>query len=420
MTTDLVAFEDYLTAALDRVAPLPATRVGTTPATGPHTAGLVTAESVSAVWDSPSFTNSAMDGFAIATSDLTDRADASGRATLPVSGDIAAGQSGDWRPGTAVRIMTGAPMPTGTDTVIPVEFTDHPLAYEPLPALVRLPADWPADRHVRHRGTDVAAGAELLPAGTKLDGAALAALAGAGVFSVAVRPRPRVAVIVTGDELLSLDDISIAGGRLGDGKILNSNSILVHETLRAFGVDVVFDATCSDDPNDLDTCLARAFTTGVDAVITTGGASVGAHDVARQVLTGFGVGFASVAIQPAKPQGFGIVDGVAVCALPGNPGAVHASLHVIVRPILAKLAGGSVPRPVRMAVTEGWSAKAGMRQFVPVVVDDGGIRPVIEGGVASHRVRSLARAVGLADVPPGVTDVARGDHLDVIFTRGPE
>lgn len=416
----LVAYEDYLESVLVQIDPLPIVRVGTAPATGADSAGLWTAQAVTAVWDTPSFTNSAMDGFAVAAADLAAaEPNADGRVSLAVSGDIAAGTPGEWQPGTAVRIMTGAPIPQGCDTVVPVEETDHPLAHAPLPNAVRLPADWPTDRHVRHRGSDVTAGAELLPAATRLDGAALAGLAGAGVFSVAVRRRPRVAVIVTGDELMSLDDISIAGGSLAPGKILNSNAILVAETLRLFGADVAFEATSSDDPDDFDRCLAQAHGADVDVVITTGGASVGAHDVVRQVLGGLGVDFVAVAIQPAKPQGFGVVDGVVVCALPGNPGAVHASLWVIVRPLLAKLAGGRVAAPVPMRVAEGWTAKAGMRQFVPVVVDpaDRTIRPVIPGGVASHRVRSLARADGLASVPPEVTDVTVGDSLDVILTR---
>ncbi len=412
---DLVAYEAYLATTLGQVEALPPVRVPTMPEAAGEALGLWTHDAVPAVWDAPRFTNAAMDGFACAAADLVDGGD--GWATLPVSGDIAAGATGEWTPGCAVRIMTGAPVPDGADTVVPVEDTDQPVARAPLPATVRIPAGWPTGTHVRVQGSDVAAGSELVPAGTVLDGAALAALAGCGVFSVPVRPRPKVAVIVTGDELMSLDDVSIAGGTLTDGHILNSNSTLVAATLRSFGAEVVSEATSSDDPAAFDACLAAAHQAGVDVIVTTGGVSVGAHDVVRHVLGGHGVTFTSVAIQPGRPQGFGVVDGIAVCALPGNPGAVHASLHTIVRPVLARLAGGVVPAPVPLRVAQGWSAKEGMRQFVPVIIDAGTIRPAVTGGIASHRVRSLARADGLASVAPEVTEVAEGDVLDVIITR---
>ncbi len=417
---DRVRYEDHLVWMLDQVEPLAPVRVPTVPGASVDATGTWTADAVPAVWDAPGFTNAAMDGFACAAADLVGDGDGDGddgHVTLAVIGDIAAGATGEWTPGCAVRIMTGAPLPAGTDTVVPVEQTDQPLARAPLPDRVCLPTGWAAGRHVRVRGSDVAAGSELVPAGTLLDGAALAALAGCGVFSVAVRPRPRVAVIVTGDELVTLDEISIAGGTLGAGQVLNSNSVLVVGTLRSFGVDVVAEATCGDDPADFDAALVRAHQAGVDCIVTTGGASVGAHDVARHVLGDHGVTFRSVAIQPGRPQGFGVLDGVVVCALPGNPGAVQASLHALVRPVLARLAGARVPAPVPMTVTEGWSAKAGMRQFVPVTIHGGTVRPVITGGVASHRMRSLARADGLATVGPDVTDIAVGDTLDVIVTR---
>ncbi|MBS1847435.1 MAG: molybdopterin molybdotransferase MoeA [Actinobacteria bacterium] len=431
--TGLVPFETYLADVLDRVEPLAVERIGI--AFGDDLTGRHIAEPITAVWNTPGFTNSAMDGFAVASRDLAgvgearaeveadgpivgaDPTSGASQVTLPVSGDIAAGSSGTWTPGTAVRIMTGAPMPEGTDTVVPVEHTDHPSAHEPLPETVRLPADWPGDRHVRHRGSDVQAGSEVLPAGTPLDGAALTALMAAGVFSAPVRSRARVGIIVTGDELVSLDDVSIAGGVVGDGKILDSNATLVRATLESFGAEVVFEETSSDDPDAFDAALGRAWQVGIDCLITTGGASVGAHDVTRRVLAAHGVVFVAVAMQPAKPQGFGVVDGVVVCALPGNPGAVHASLHVIVRPIIAKLTGARSTGPVPMVVAEGWSAKPGMRQFVPVTIEDGRIRPVIEGGVASHRFRSLARADGLAIVTEDVTEVRVGEQLPVVVTR---
>lgn len=417
-TASLVAYSTYLEHILGQTEPLAAVRVPVLPTDDGSAVGLVTTEPVPAVWDAPGFTNSAMDGFAVAAADLESGHGAAGdTVTLPVSGDIAAGTIGTWSPGTAVRIMTGAPMPEGTDTVVPVEATDHPASHGPLPERVRLPAEWPAGRHVRVRGTDVAAGSELIARGTVLDGATLAALAACGVLSVPVRPRVRVGVVVTGDEVMTLQQMWAADGALADGHVLNSNSVLVAETLRGFGCDVVFEETSSDDPDDFDGCLARAWATGVDLLVTTGGASVGAHDVVRKVLSGVGVEFSAVAMQPAKPQGFGVVDGVVVCALPGNPGAARASLFAIVAPVLTKLGDLPAPRRAAMRVVDGWTAKSGMRQFVPVVIATDGIRPAFAGGVAAHRVRSLARADGLAEVPESVTEVRVGDDLDVIVTR---
>ncbi|QGH68248.1 hypothetical protein GCE65_00970 [Pseudactinotalea sp. HY158] len=260
------------------------------------------------------------------------------------------------------------------------------------------------------RGSDVPAGAEILAAGTRLDGAALAALAAVGVGSVRVHPRVRVAIIVTGDELAA------TGADLAPGQVPDSNGILLRATLSDFGADVRRHHTCSDSPEAFGALIDDA-AADVDLVITTGGASVGAHDVARQVLTTRGVRFAAVAIQPAKPQGFGIVRGVPVLALPGNPGAVHASLHALVRPVLARLGGVRLPAPLRLPVARGWTARPGLRQFVPVTIGPEGISPVIPGGVAAHRVSSMAHADGLASVPPGMAQVCTGDILSVLVTR---
>ncbi len=413
----IVPYEVWMERVLARVEPLAPVRMPTVAVDGrPESAGTVTAEAVTAVWPAPPFTNSAMDGFAVAAADLVTDGDEPVR--LDVSADIAAGATDhSWQPGTAARIMTGAPVPDGTDTVVPVEHTDHPSAHEPLPGAVSLPANWAAGRNVRVRGTDIAAGAEVVAAGTRLDGAALSALTAVGVLNVAVRPAVRVAVIVTGDELMTLAEMSEAGGMLGVGRILDTNRVLVTETLIGFGADVVFETTCSDTPADLDTALARAHEAGADVVVTTGGASVGAHDVARHVLSGLGVEFAMVGMQPGKPQGFGVLDGVVVCALPGNPGAARASLYAIVAPVLARLTGSNVPAPVPMTVTDGWSARVGMRQYVPVRVDGMRITPAVHGGVAAHRVRSLATAEGLAIVAAGVARVHAGDVLPVIVLR---
>lgn len=395
----LVPLEEHLEGALGRITPLPAVDLPLAWA-----GGLTTAQAVSAELPAPAFTNSAMDGFALNTADLP----GTGQATLPVIGDIAAGTHGQWRPGTAVRIMTGAPMPEGANTVVPVEFTDHPSTRAPVPETVRLPGDWPADLNIRVRGSDVAAGEALFPAGIRLSGAVLAALAGVGVSRVRVWPQVRVGVIITGDEVVTEDPLP--------GQVLDSNSLLVSEAVADFGARLTHARTSSDDEAEFNVVVDELLEQ-VDILLTTGGASVGAHDVARNVLSQRGVTFTAVGIQPAKPQGFGVINGVPVCALPGNPGAVHVSLHSIVRPLIARLGHMEVPEPTLMRVREGWSAKPGLRQFVPVRVVGDEIAPVIPGGVAAHRVRSLALAEGLASVAPEITEVHPGDVLPIIRTR---
>lgn len=406
-----VAYEEYLAGILAAISPLPPVR---TPV-GESSAGLVTAEPVRAGLPAPAFTNSAMDGFALRAADLAAVGDGT-HAWLPVSADMPAGAAPPpWRPGTAVRIMTGAPLPSGEagapDTVVPVEYTDQPLMRAPLPERVRVPAEWPAGRNVRGKGSDLAAGAHVLPAGVRLDGAALAALTAVGVGDVLVHRRVRVAIIVTGDELAA------GGAPPAAGQVPDSNGILLRATLADFGADVMWHRTCPDDPARFTALVREALSGGADLLVTTGGASVGAHDVARHVLSRHGVHFAAVAIQPAKPQGFGIVEGVPVLALPGNPGSVHASLHALVRPVVAHLGRSTLPAPLWLPATTSWTGRDGIRQFVPVTIGPDGVAPVIPGGVAAHRVSSLALADGLASIAPEIGRVRAGDVLPVIVTR---
>src|SRR5699024_10594744 len=178
----------------------------------------------------------------------------------------------------------------GPDTVVPVERTDQPRMRAPLPGHVRVPADWPAGRNVRTAGSDLAAGEVILPAGTRLDGAALAALAAVGIAEVDAYRRARVAVIGTGDELVS------GGAPLRAGQVPDSNGVLLRATLADFGAEVAWHRTCGDDPADFGALVDEAVAGGSDLLLTTGGASVGAHDVARHVLGERGVEFTAVAI----------------------------------------------------------------------------------------------------------------------------
>ncbi|MGJ6980507.1 molybdopterin molybdotransferase MoeA [Aestuariimicrobium soli] len=368
--------------------------------------GRVLAEPVAAQVAVPPFDNSAMDGFAVRSSDLV--ADAA--TSLRVVGDIPAGATSWPRVGAgeAARIMTGAPLPPGADAVVPVEQTDQPLGDVPLPdrVLVREPVR--AGQHVRRGGEDVAPGEVVLPAGLRWTAGAASSAASLGHARVRLVRRPRVAVIATGSELAA------PGAPLGPGRIPDSNSSLVAGLVRQFGAEVSLVERAPDDADAFREVLERATATS-DLVVTTGGVSVGAFEVVRQVVEGE-ISFVKVAMQPGKPQASGLLtsaDGrrVPLLGLPGNPVSVFVSSWLFVRPLLARLGGWSDDWPaVALPTRVGWSGPAGRRQFLPARIVEGGVEPVHRLGSGSHLVASLALADSLAVVDEDVTRVEAG-HL---------
>ncbi len=396
--------------------------------------GRVLAEDVVSTVSIPVFANSAMDGYAVRFADVSVVP-----ARLRVVGDVPAGSADDPEagPGQCVRIMTGAPLPPFADTVVPVEDTEGGLAIrEPVGSF---PGDDPVTvtitrvpvalgQHVRGAGEDFTAGARIAVAGTTVTPAVAGELAAVGLTSVPVRPRPVVVVRSTGDELVT------DGSPLDRGQIYESNSIVLAAALAADGADVRrFDAVRDDadalaawldavchpglapgSPTD-PTALSAA---GADLVVLTGGASVGAFDVVRDVLEAAGGTFRSVRVQPGKPQGWAVWNGVPVVSLPGNPLSAALSCELFVRPMLDRILGRP-GRPWLTAVAGAdWASPAGRRQLVPVRLTtdaDGRLTavPVHGRGSASHVVSSLAEADGYAAVPEDVTAVAAGDLLPV-------
>lgn len=400
----MIAVEEHLAAVLAGVGPLPATEVALADALG-----LTLAADVAALLAVPPFTNSAMDGFAVRADDV-----ALPPVTLRVAGESAAGP-GDLPavgPGQAVRVMTGGRLPPGADAVVPVELTDQPRGAAPLPDAVRIDQTVPPGRHVRRAGEDVAAGDPVLTAGTVLSAAALAALAAVGHGVVRVHRRPRVAVLATGAELVA------AGEAPAPGQIPDSNSLMLAALARAWGAEVTVAGRVGDDPGAFEAALA-AVAAGADAVLTTGGVSVGAYDVVRQARGE--LVFAEVAMQPGKPQGRGWVttpDGrrVPVLAFPGNPVSGFVSFQVFARPLLARLAGRTEPARTRAFVAAaGWTSVPGRRQYLPVALtDDGTCRPSHALGSGSHLIASLHLADGLAIVGEDVTAVTAGQTVQVM------
>jgi molybdopterin molybdotransferase len=371
--------------------------------------GCILAEQVVSDIDLPMFDNSSMDGYAVRLADVA-AATESDPVQLPVVGDIAAGSRPTYtvQPGLSVRIMTGAPVPPGAEAVVPVEWTDGGIAS----VAISRPA--PDGANVRRRGEDVRTGDVVLEAGTRLGPGQLGLLAAVGRDRVMVRPRPRVVILSTGSELVE------PGARTEPGQIHESNSYILTTAAReagalAFRVGIVPD----DDRslmNAIEDQLIRA-----DLVLTSGGVSVGAYDVVKEVLSRLGtVSFDTVAMQPGKPQGFGTIgpDSTPIITLPGNPVSSYVSFEVFVRPVIRRMLGVEpLHRPtVRAVCEEALTSPPGKRQYARgwLGVTDGRyvVRPV--GGAGSHLVGDLAHANALVVVPEAVTEVPAGGTVEVM------
>ncbi|WP_254773941.1 gephyrin-like molybdotransferase Glp [Microbacterium sp. cf046] len=397
----MITVEEHLAVILAAVRPLELITVPLEDALG---STLRTA--VLAATDLPVFDNSAMDGFAVRHADVAG-ASAASPALLRVVADLPAGSALDpaFGPGEAVRIMTGAPLPTAADTVVPFEATEGGLA-DSLGSVRVLEAPRGVGAHIRRRGEDVIARSELLAAGVLLGPLQLAAVAAANVATVTVARRPRLAVISTGSELVS------PGTELARGEIPESNALLLAALARDAGAEVLMLTTVHDVDDDLRGLLARARALGVDAVITSGGVSAGAYEVVKTAVAE--MTFTQVAMQPGKPQGFSAADPL-VFGLPGNPVSAAVSFEVFVRPALLAMQGRShlQRRMLRVPAATGWRSPHDRRQFVPITLGEGGAAPAAAAG--SHRAGGLARAEGYAVIPPDVVTVSAGDLVDVML-----
>ncbi|MDN4171605.1 molybdopterin molybdotransferase MoeA [Nocardioides sp. SOB77] len=371
--------------------------------------GLAAAEDVVAGVQLPGFDNSAMDGYAVRRADVA-TATAESPVHLPVVGEIGAGQSTGLlalAPGTAAKIMTGAPVPSGADCVVPYEWTDRGVAQ------VRVERAPEVGQHVRLAGEDVAVGDLLVEAGTVLGPRHLGLLASVGRSTVVSRPRPRVVVLSTGSELRD------PGQPLGTDSIYDGNSFLLAASARRAGAIAYRVGIVPDEPraflDALEDQLVRA-----DVVVTSGGVSQGDFDVVKEALRPHGVWFGPVAMQPGKPQGFGFVgeDRVPIFTLPGNPVSSYISFETFVLPALRKLMGlRPHARPqVRARLTHAVTSPAGKRQFLRGELDGSGsvlqVAPV--GGPGSHLIGDLAASDCLIVVPEDVTALAAGDPVSVV------
>lgn len=417
---DLTPLNEQLTAVLGAAKPLEPVAVPVAEALG-----LVLAADIVARHSLPTTDNSAMDGYAVRAASVVG-ASSDAPVRLRVVADVPAGSGLDPRLdlGECARIMTGAPVPSTADAIVPLEATTLGTDIGArAPDEIEVTVEPKPGAHIRHAGEDVIDGELVVAAGTVLGARAASAAVAAGIASVLVVPRPRVAVITTGDELAE------PGEPLERGRIHDSNTPLVAGLVAEAGATVVHTEHADDDAEAFMTVLRRAASLA-DVVVTTGGVSVGAFDVVRLALVEQGVTFTRVAMQPGKPQGFGRFsaagpdaadagEGPLVFCLPGNPVSVFVSFEAFVRPALRKLAGvdGSphVERPGVAA--EGWRCPDGRLQLMPVrtlaVGADGRatVAAAAAGGSGSHLVASLARADAIAVVPAEVREVRAGDQL---------
>ena len=367
--------------------------------------GLVLADDVVAPLSLPVFDNSAMDGYAVLVSDVA-AAGPDSPVSLPVPEDIPAGRTDrlTLSPGTAHRIMTGAPVPAGAEAVVPVEATDAGVSVVEIRSAAR------PGQHIRGAGEDVTAGTTVLRAGTPISPAALGLLAALGVERVRVIPRPRVLVISTGSELVA------PGVPLQPGQIYESNAVMLAAAVRDAGAEVAGVATCGDDVGQFRALLDDYAGRG-DVVLTSGGVSAGAYEVVKDAFeSGGDVEFVKVAMQPGMPQGAGtLADGRAIITLPGNPVSAMVSFEVFIRPALRTAMGLPQPRrPRRTAVlTEALTSPDGKRQFRRGVYDPAAATVTGYGPPASHHLRWLASANCLLDIGADVTGIAAGEHITV-------
>lgn len=360
--------------------------------------GRLTASPVESPVALPPFRNSQMDGFAVRAADV-----ASAPVTLPIAGEVAAapGSPAPLAPGTAVRIMTGAMVPEGADAVVPVEDT------EPDGEHVRLLRGRAAGEYVREAGSDLAAGADVLPAGVRLGARHLAAAAASGLTRLLVRERVRVAVVSTGSELVA------PGEPLGPGEIPDANGVALDAAVRSSGAVVVHAARVRDDVDRLRAELDAAVAAGAELVLTSGGISQGAYEVVRELLEPLGAWVGSVEMQPGGPQATAVYRGVPVIGFPGNPVSAQLSFELFVAPALRAIAGLPPARTERMPLAEPVRSIAGRRQFLRGRrTDDGRALPV--GGPGSHLVAALAASDLLIVVPEEVTELAAGDPVDTV------
>lgn len=372
--------------------------------------GRVLAEPVISNENVPGFANSGMDGFAVRASDV-----ATPGAGLTILEDVPAGQVATQAvgPGQAIKIMTGAPLPLGSDSVVRVEDT----AERDGTVSIRVSVD--LGNHIRPEGGDIESGQTVFGPGIRLSEAHIGVLATIGAVKPVVHLRPKVAVMSTGDELLPPET-----EHLGPGMIRDSNRPMMQALVESAGAEVVDMGRVPDDADQLRATIGKA-AVEADVIVSSGGVSMGDYDVTKIVLRDeANVDFMQVAMKPGKPFAFGELGGSLFFGLPGNPVSVLVSFEQFVRPALLKMQGSvAILRPqVKMVAGERFATDPAKTVFLKVAMieEDGETVVVASGGQGSNILSAAARADGFAVVPRGIDIVEAGDMVKVEFFRSPE
>jgi molybdopterin molybdotransferase len=394
------SFEEARKIILDSVAPLGIEQVSLLDAVD-----RVLAAGVASPWELPHTTNSAMDGFALRA------AEAAQPGGLRVAGFLPAGGAPGpaLAPGTAMRILTGAPLPSGADAVLPLE------GAEEREGLVRPTRPVRPGDHVRRRGEDISQGETVLRPGTVLGPAEVSALATCAHLLVPVFRRPRVAILSTGDELVP------PGAPLAPGQIHDSNALAVAAAVRQAGGLPAMLGIARDQPDELRRLLEEGL--GADALVTTAGVSAGDRDYVRDVLDGLSVRqvFWKVDIKPGRPTAFALRGRTAIFSLPGNPVSTLMTFEQFVRPALLRMQGHArVLRPlVRAALREGLAHRPGRVHLLRVRLErrGDGLEAVSAGNQETGILKTMLQADGLALIPAAQGDVETGGPVGVQVLR---
>ncbi len=402
----MLSVAEYLDLVLDSVSELPAMELPISDVNG-----CVLAQDIYARWPLPSFDNSSMDGYAVIAADLA-HASESVPISLPVIDDIPAGFKSleTLQSGQAIRIMTGAPMPAGADSVIRVEDTDGGSG------VVRIQVPIEVGSCVRREGEDVQAGDLVLTKGTFIGPRQIALIAAVGHGVISVIPKPRVAVLATGSELVE------PGTELKYGLISDSNSFLITAIANDSGATAYRLPPVQDDEDALIEILQDQVHRA-DLIITTGGVSMGAYDPVKSAFLKLGTAqFHKVAMQPGMPQGFGSVGepAIPIITLPGNPVSAYVSFEVFIRPAIRKMRGlKQLERPHRSATLKGeLQSPINKVQFARGRFMAEEQVELVGTGQGSHVLGGLAQADALIVIPVGVDSITNGEQVQVIDVRG--
>lgn len=374
--------------------------------------GRVLAEPVRATLDLPPFTNSSMDGFAIRAADVEAASEAA-PVTLTVAADIPAGvvPSVVIQPGMAARIMTGAHLPTGADTVVPVEATG--LARQGMDGALplRIPINAPVKMgdYVRPAGEDVREGDVVIPAGQAIRAYDFSLLSSFGLTQLKVVRRPKVAILATGDELVGLNETP------GPGQIRDSNSYALAALVRKYGGEPIRLGVAPDRLEAVTQKLQDAVAAGVDLIVSSAGVSVGAYDVVKAAIEQAGsLDFWRVKLRPGKPFAFGNYAGIPYFGLPGNPVSSVVTFEIFVRPVMLKLGGHTrLQKPMVEAELLDTIHSDGRESYLRAIVtrSNGHYQAASSGGQGSNILSALVRANAFIVVPEGVTEAPAGTRL---------